>query len=182
MMNHHYSLNTIYIKFIIFFFSFILILSNCKSKISLKDTDWQLLPIVVMTDSSAIYIMDNRIEDNVLDFYKKDLRLHVYINVNCNSCIDKLKSWKKIISDIEHSHDILFHAFSFDFNNFTRINNDLIKFHHPIIYDFDNTFFQENTHLNINLENNIILTDRSNRLIDFSTMENIDHLLRYELD
>ena len=180
MLNRHYSSNTLYNKNLTFIFVIFFILSNCNSNTSLKDTNWQVLPEVVLADNLSIYILDNRIGHDLSNFYKKDLRLHVYVNANCNTCIDKLKNWEKIISGIKSSHDILFHVFSFDFNNFSRLYKDLINVHDPCIYGDDRALLFSSTHLDINLEQKIILTNRSNKMIDFSTLNNIDDLLKYQ--
>lgn len=115
-------------------------------------------------------IQDNQDTTYTLShLFKKEFRIHTYINGNCGSCSGKLKLWSIILENEElyNKIDFIFYVEAFDYENFKRINNALIKFKHPIVFDSKNIFIKTNNNLPFDLTTNQVLTDLNNIFIDY---------------
>lgn len=169
--------------------AFILLVSlacfSCKGVEKISDINWDIMPKVVINHNAEIYLNGKDYSlSSIEDVYKKKLRLHIYVNGNCNTCVDKLSEWEKYIENFgfaEH-YDILIHLFAYDYDNFKRINQNIVRFNHSIILDSENIFFLENGHLDIDMQEYQILTNYQNRMFDFGKLLDSNILESYLYD
>lgn len=89
--------------------------------------------------------------------------LIIYSEVSCNSCLDSLLSYSRILASYaEDNYSIVCTAYSKDLNyvrRFVRINN--LNF--PLLWDSDGSLIQK---LNIHFTPAVLLLDRNGRIIN----------------
>lgn len=105
--------------------------------------------------------------------YDEKAKIVTQINGNCFSCISKLELWSGFIDEMKKtcnncSIHYYFYISGADTTAFKTINDSLIRFNLPVIFDPNNTFFKLNK-LHQNSLYHTMLLDSSDKVILIGT-------------
>ena len=117
-----------------------------------------------------------------------NLKLLVAINGECGTCIHKLKAIEDFVNIVYANYkDISLYVYisspTTKFYNFELLNESIIKFQYPVIYDRENDFLSQNR-LPSNEYYHILLCDKDNKVImigDFTQDENLKNKYMEEM-
>lgn len=101
--------------------------------------------------------------------YNEKSKIVTRINGNCSQCIFKLKLWSDFLDEVESKAcncDIQYYFYisGADTSAFHAINESIIHFNYPVIFDTRNTFLRENNFPKNSLFHTFLL-DSTNRVI-----------------
>ncbi len=126
---------------------FLIILSSCNSESNSYS--------IIINDEFNNYLKEESIH---IDF-NQNLLIH-YVDVGCGNCLNDLTNWEKFAkSNGMNGNQFLFIATSFngikDFEY--MIENKILEFSLPIIYDKENLFYSENKNVMSQFDNSVIV-------------------------
>lgn len=109
-------------------------------------------------DSVYIKHPDKFIKDSVY-------RITTFIYGNCHACVEELNKWQKIIQEFSQEQvRILFFIYAEIYPTFEIMNEKIVKFKYPIIYDPKNHYVKKNK-IPDNKLLNTFLIDRTGKII-----------------
>ena len=94
--------------------------------------------------------------------YNEKAKMVTKINGNCFQCVYRLKFWSSFISKVEETCEncniqYYFYISGTDTSAFKTINDSLIQFSYPVIFDQNNSFYKLNKLLENSLYHTMLL-------------------------